>query len=197
MGGYVVLGLLSGVLQIISAIPYFRSILRCETQPNIISQFLWTVLQLIAIVAQLQTGWSWSVLILIATTFNTTVFTILCLKGYGYKEYGWIDYSCFVAAVLALVVWSVTDNPTLVLIITVGTSAFASLPTIAKVFKYPKTEDASAWLIMSAASLLSIFSVSDRSLNNLIAPVQYLIESSIIGWTALLKSLPLSRKKEL
>lgn len=197
MDGYVILGLLSGALQIISAIPYFRSILRRETKPNIVSQFLWTVLQIIAIVAQLQGGWSWSVLILMATTCNTIVFTILCLRGYGYTEYGWIDYSCFVAAILALVVWSVTDNTTLVLLITVGTSAFASLPTIIKVFKKPETENATAWLIMSVASILSILSVNDRSINNLIAPVQYLFESSIIGWTAFFKGSLVSKNENI
>ena len=197
MDTYVVLGLLSGILQIVSAVPYFRSILRRETKPNIVSQSLWTVLQVIAIVAQLQSGWSWSVLILVATTFNTTVFTYLCLKGYGYKEYSWIDYGCFIAAVIALIVWSITDNATLVLIIAIGTSACASIPTIVKVWKHPETENATAWLIMSLASILSILSVSERSLNNLIAPTQYFLESSLIGWVAFLKSYFVLRKKEL
>lgn len=184
MNEYVLLGLASGILQIIAGVPYFRSILRRETKPNIVSQFLWTVLSTIAIIAQLQSGWSWSVLILVAVTFNTIVFTSLCLKGYGYKEYGWIDYGCFGAALLALVVWVLTDNALWVLLISIGTSTLASIPTIVKVFKYPDTEDATAWLIMSVACGLSVLSVSDWNLNNLVAPVLLLLESSIIGWVA-------------
>lgn len=194
---YIALGLVSGILQVISAVPYFRSILRRETKPNIVSQSLWSVLSIIAIIAQLQSGWSWSVLILMMVTFNTIVFTILCLKGYGYTEYGWIDYFCFFAATLALVVWGLTHEPLWALVIAMGTSALASIPTIVKVVKYPDTENATAWLIMSAASILSILSVSDRNVNNLVAPVQYFLESSIIGWIALLGSSALFKKKEL
>lgn len=197
MSEYTAFGLVSGVLQLISAVPYFRSILRRETKPNVVSQALWTLLQIIAIVAQLQAGWSWSVLILMATTLNTATFTILCLKGYGYKQYGWVDYGCLAAAMLALAVWGFTDEPLWALVIAMGTSAAASIPTIVKVIRYPDTENSTAWLIMSVASIFSILSVSERSLNNLVVPIQYFLEGSIIGWIALLRGYPLLKRKQL
>lgn len=197
MSEYAILGLLSGILQIFSGVPYLLSILRRETKPNIVSQFLWTVLQIIALTAQLQGGWSWSALILVATTCNTIVFTFLCFRGYGYKGYGWIDYSCFAGALVALTLWYVTADPLWALIIAVGTSVMASVPTIVKVIKYPDTENATAWLIMSVASVLSFLSVSERSIGNLIVPIQYFLESSIIGWIALIKGYPILKQKKV
>jgi hypothetical protein len=185
MSVYVFIGLISGVLQVAAAIPYIRSILRGETKPNIVSQALWTVIQIIAITAQLQSGWSWSVMILLATTFNTLSFTILCLKGYGYKAYSWVDWVCLVGALGALLAWGVTDKPLAALVVAVSVNVLASLPTIVKVFKYPRTENATAWLMMSAASILSILSLADMSVTNLVFPVEFFIESTIIGGLAL------------
>ncbi|QQR78975.1 MAG: hypothetical protein IPJ68_01745 [Candidatus Moraniibacteriota bacterium] len=160
--------------------------MRRETKPNIVSQALWTVIQTIAIIAQLQSGWSWSVVILVATTINTLTFTILCLKGYGYKGYGWIDGVCLFGAIGALLAWRVTGEPVTALVIAVCVNIFASLPTIVKVFRYPETENATAWLMMSVASILSIFSVTSVSVANLVFPVEFFIESTLIGGLALL-----------
>lgn len=177
-------GIASGFLQVASALPYIRSILRGTTRPNIVSQFLWTLIQVIAIAAQLQSGWSWSVILLIATTVNTLTFTVLCLKGYGYKQYGSVDWVCLVGAITALLAWRVTHDPVAALVVAVSVNIFASVPTIIKTFKYPETENATAWLMMSAASILSIISVTEISVANLVFPVEYLIESALIGGTA-------------
>jgi len=177
-------GIAAGLLQIAAAVPYLLGILRGETKPNIVSQFLWTLLQLIAIAAQLQLGWSWSVLILCATTFNTALFTLLCLKGYGYREYGWIDKFCFLAAILSLGLWGMMDNPLAALVVILITYVLSALPTIIKTLRYPATENATAWLMMSCASILSIASVTERTFANLAFPIDFFLESTLIGLIA-------------
>src|SRR6185369_12883158 len=95
-------GILSGILQIASVVPYLRGMLRRETKPNLVSFSLWTIIQAIAVVAQVQSGWSWSAVILIAVTINCFLITLLGLKGYGFKQYTRLDIFCLIMAVISL-----------------------------------------------------------------------------------------------
>lgn len=179
-------GILSGILQIASVVPYLRGMLRRETKPNLVSFSLWTIIQAIAVVAQVQSGWSWSAVILIAVTINCFLITLLGLKGYGFKRYTRFDIFCLVMAVVSLILWRLTNEPLTALIITFLLNVFATLPTIIKVFKYPDTENSTGWLMMCGASILSLLSITEFTSANLFFPVEFLIESSLIGGTAFL-----------
>ena len=60
MNWHELVGIASGVLAFLTVVPYVWDILGRITKPNVVTYLVWTLLQSIAIVAQLEAGASWS-----------------------------------------------------------------------------------------------------------------------------------------
>lgn len=184
MNWHAILGIGAGVLQVSSIIPYIRDIIRGDARPNIVSFALWTTIQVIAIAAQISAGASWSLALLFATTFNTTLVVILCLRGYGYKKYGLVDKACLGLAVLTLVLWQITNNAVLALVLAVVTDLIASLPTIVKTYKDPFSETVLPWFMIVIAAAMGAASTTIFNVANLIYPLyMFAMNSTITGLT--------------
>jgi len=126
-----IIGIAAGIIQISSIVPYVKSMIKGTTRPNIVSWSTWTLLKFIAITAQFTAGASYTVLLLFATAFNTSLVVILCLMGYGYKKYGLTEKVCTTGIIVTIIVWLLTKNPIFALILSIaidiGKSSFAKL----------------------------------------------------------------------
>ena len=161
--------------------PYIRDILRGgETKPNAVSFFLWTVLQGIALVAQIKAGASWSIVIVFFVTMNTAIITVLALIGYGYRKYGKIDLFCFILAVAAIVGWQVTGSPVVAIILAVVADFFASYPTVAKTYREPRSEQLTGWMLITIASILGVLSTDRWDIANLAFPMYLVLVNGTI-----------------
>jgi hypothetical protein len=178
---HVIVGFTAGAVQIYSIVPYVKDILKGTTRPNIVSWSLWTLLQVIGIVAQISAGASWSLIFIIAMTFNTSLVVVLCLKGYGYKKYGLVDWICLSFAILAVVLWLATNNPIYALVFAIAADLMASIPTVVKTLKEPKSEIPIAWFLVTLAAFLGIISTTKLDIANLIYPAYFFIITGLIG----------------
>lgn len=176
-----VTAVLSGVFAVVAMVPYIRDILRGgETKPNAVSFFLWTVLQAIALVAQIKAGASWSIVIVFFVTMNTAIITVLALIGYGYQKYGKIDLFCFVLAVVAIVGWQVTGNPVAAITLTIVADLFSSFPTVAKTYREPRSEQLTGWGLITVASILGVLSTDRLDMANLAFPMYLVLGNGTI-----------------
>ncbi len=174
------LGIIAGILALASAIPYIWDIIGGITKPNIVTYFVWTLLQGIAIVAQYEAGASWSIFLIIGTTLNVGIISILSIVGYGYKEYTHFDTAALVLAVIAIGVLIFTDHPVLAIILPVVADAIGALPTLIKTKKHPETEERFAWFIMIVASALGVLATEKFDTANLLYPGFLLVEAVVI-----------------
>ncbi|HLH94239.1 MAG TPA: hypothetical protein VKW08_03895 [Xanthobacteraceae bacterium] len=170
MNWHPLLAILGGIVQILSAIPYVRDMLWGQTRPNIISWSLWTVLQSIALAAQLSAGFSWSVLLLVAMTFNTAVVAVLGSMGYGYRRYGGLDYTCGAIGAAAIVLWLITGEPLVALTLSVAADFIIAIPTVVKTIRDPHSETLLAWFLVAVASALTLLSTTAFTPSNLLYP---------------------------
>ena len=118
-------------------------------------------------------------------TFNTSLVVALCLYGYGYKKYGWVEWVCLLCAVVAILLWYLTSNPLFALFLAIATDLFASTPTIVKTFKEPKSEIPIAWYLVTLAAVLGIVSTTIFDVANLAFPVYIALITALIGTMAL------------
>lgn len=178
---YVVAATLSGVFSVAAGVIYIKDILQGgETKPNAISFFLWTVLQAIALFAQIKSGATLSVVIVIFVTLNTAVVTALALTGYGYREYGKVDFFCLVLAIAAIVGWQVTGNPVLAIGFAIVGDVFAFVPTAVKTYKEPRSEHVPAWALITVASVLGVLSTDRWDTTNLAFPLYLVVSNGTI-----------------
>jgi hypothetical protein len=184
MDWHAVLGISAGVVQIVSAIPYIRDIVYGTSRPNTVSFFIWFVLGIIEVFAQYSAGASWSIVIPIVLVLNTFIAFSLGVLGYGYKKYNWLDFVCLGLAAASLVIWYVTDNPVMALVVTMVASVCAAVPTIVKTYKEPHSENVLAWFMNVVGSVLAIFASTLWNVPNLIIPIIGLLEGAIISGLA-------------
>lgn len=172
MEWHAVLGVVSGILQIGSIIPYIWDILRGSTRPNAVSTGLWTLLSGIALAAQISAGASWSVILVAGITFNCAIITILALSGYGYTKYGWIDWVCLVFGLTAIGVWIVNNDPIIAIVLVIVASVISNITTVVKTYREQQSELAYSWFIVVIASTLSLISTTQLNAQNLLYPAE-------------------------
>jgi hypothetical protein len=164
------LGIVSGVIQIGSIIPYIWDIVHGSTRPNAVSTGLWTLLSGIALAAQISAGASWSVILVAGVAFNCAVITVLALSGYGYAKYGRIDWFCLLMGLVAIGAWVLTANPVASIVLVVLASVISNIPTIVKTYREPASEYSFSWFLVVIASSLSLLSTTQLNAQNLLYP---------------------------
>jgi hypothetical protein len=174
------IGIIAGVVAFAAIVPYIWDIIGGITKPNLVSYFIWTLLQSIAIVAQFQAGASWSVYFLMGSTLSCAIIFLLALTKCGYKEYGWIDATALILAVVAIGVLIFTHHPVYALLLTIFADALGAIPTVVKTRKYPYTENKFAWTLTVISAMLGILATEKLDVANLAYPVFLLAESVLI-----------------
>jgi len=183
---HLALGTISGILAAVAIVPYIKDILHGSTRPNVVSWALWVFLLLISILAQVSAGASWSLVFLIGDFIGTSTILVLCLIGYGYSNYGWIEWVCLALAIIAIVSWQLTHQPILALVFAVIADLMASIPTVVKAVKDPWSEHPMQWIMICVASGLGIASTTIINTANLIFPIYLLFINGLIGIFSLL-----------
>lgn len=180
-----ILGTISGILAAAAIIPYIKDILHGTTRPNIVSWSLWVLLLGISILAQFSAGASWSLIFLIGDFIGTSTVLVLCLVGYGYSKYGWIEVVCICLTIIAIISWQLAHQPLLVIIFAIIADLMASIPTVIKAHRDPWSEDPSQWIIICVASALGMLSTTIINPANLIFPAYLLFINGLIGLLSL------------
>lgn len=180
MDWHAAVGILAGLMQVVSVVPYVKDMIRGTTRPNVVTHALWGSLSVIGVAAQISAGASWSVLILIAVTINEIIIVTLALTGYGYSKYGRLDWASLALGIVAIAGWQVTENPLVALVLVMTASLTAALPTIVKTYREPASEHPFAWFLVLTASSLAAVSTQIVNVANLIFPVYQFFESATI-----------------
>lgn len=185
---HLALGIFSGLLAMAAIIPYVRDILHGTTRPNVVSWSLWVLLLSIAALAQLSAGASWSLVLVVGDLIGTASVLVLCLIGYGYGKYSWLDGICFALALVAIVLWQITNQPLLAIGLAALADFLASVPTLVKSYKDPRSEEPTQFFIIAIAALLGVLSTSIFDPANLVFPAYLFCINIAIGGTAFLRA---------
>lgn len=180
-----ILGYLSGILIILSCIPYIRDILLLKTKPQRATWFIWMVLLTIAFFAQLSKGGTWSLIATGVDWLGVFIIFILSIK-YGIGGTSKLDKMALVGAGIGLIIWYFTKEPLFALIITIFIDFIAAMLTVIKTYRQPETETFIAYMICGTGGLLGAFAVGEFNLSLLLFPIWICICNYGIGMTIIL-----------
>jgi uncharacterized membrane protein (UPF0136 family) len=102
--------ILSALITIGSVIPYIRDILKGTTKPNIVSWITWTLLTLVATIAEFAAGEYKTAFFTSAAVMETLAIVILGLR-YGYAKWTKFDTICQISALSGFVFWYLFNSP--------------------------------------------------------------------------------------
>jgi hypothetical protein len=174
-----ILAVISGLLIMVSALPYLKDIVKGKTKPNIVSWATWTLLTSIATVAAFASGAPRAALLTLGATLATLSIVILGLR-YGIAKLTKFDLVCQVGAVIGLILWAVFNSPALGLAFTLGIDLTGGLHTVYHAWRKPQEETWEAFFVGGIASILTLLSLSTYRFADLAFPIYFVLFDLII-----------------
>lgn len=153
-----VLVVTASVFALVGNIPYLVNVLRKKVQPHPYTWFVWTLVSGIVFFGQVAKGAGiGAVPTFVAEVFTLIIF-LLSLK-YGFKNIQRIDIYFFIFALLGIIPWILTKDPTISVIVAVSIDLIAFVPTLRKTWKYPSTESSLLYSMNVLRHILTLFSL--------------------------------------
>lgn len=159
--------------------PYLRDLLRKRIAPHAYTWFVWSIVSGITLAGQLVSGAGWGALpTAVAEAF--TVLILLCSLKFGFKHVTRTDTAFLIIALLGLIPWMLTKDPTLSVIIAVSIDLVAFIPTLRKAYLDPKTESPILYSTNVVRHVLSLLSLSSYNVATVLHSVAMLVANGVM-----------------
>ena len=153
---------------------YYRDIFRGITKPHPFTWFIWGLMNVIVWFAQTSSGAG-------AGAWVTGLVALACLSisavalFKGEKVITRLDWFCFFSALLGIVLWRITNEPLVAVILVTLTDAIAYVPTYRKSFYKPYEETASSYSLAALRSVFAVLSLDSFALVNWLFPASLIL----------------------
>ncbi|MDO8648868.1 MAG: hypothetical protein Q7R81_03730 [Candidatus Peregrinibacteria bacterium] len=154
----VTLALVATIFAIIGNVPYLRDVLRKKVQPHPYTWLVWSLVSGISFLGQYVKGAGIGALPTgVAESFTIIIF-FFSLR-YGFRNIKHIDTVFLICALLGLIPWYITNDPTLSVVIVVAMDVVAFIPTLRKTWSQPSTETPTLYSMNVLRHILTLFSL--------------------------------------
>jgi hypothetical protein len=135
----VVLVIIASILALVGNIPYLRDVINGKVKPHPYTWFVWTIVSCVVFFGQVAKGAGIGAIPTAVSEIFTLIIFLFSLK-YGFKNPPRIDTYFLILALLGLIPWFLTNDPTISIIIVVSIDLIAFIPTLRKTYCHPKSE---------------------------------------------------------
>jgi hypothetical protein len=127
------------LLAVLGNAPYLRDVFKKKIEPHAYTWMVWSIVSAVVFFGQVAKGAGIAAIATGAAEIFTIIIFFFSLKN-GFKHVTWIDTVFLIIALLGLIPWALTHDPTISVIIAVGIDLVAFVPTLRKTWQHPKTE---------------------------------------------------------
>lgn len=153
----------ASLLALIGYVPYLRDTHRRVIEPHAYTWLVWSVVSGITLAGQVVAGAGIGAL---PTAFSLTF--SLIVFGYalrtGTKHITRTDSLFLIAALMGLIPWYMTSDPTASVIVAVAIDVIAFVPTIRKTWAHPQSEAWHLYAINTVRHVLTLFALENYNL---------------------------------
>jgi len=151
------IAIVAALLAIAGNVPYLRDIIQKKVKPHPYTWLVWTIVSCIVFFGQVARGAGIGALSTAASEIFTVIIFLLSLK-YGFKNIRRIDTYCLIIALVGIVPWLLTKDPTISVVIAVSIDLFAFSSTVRKTWNEPKTETPTLYGMNVLRHIVTLFS---------------------------------------
>lgn len=184
------LAVIAAILSVISCVPYVIDIAKGKTHPNLVTWVTWTLVVGISTAAAISDHAIHTAIFTGAITLTDAIIVVMSLKK-GVKKYVAFDFVCQALAILGILLWLLTGNPSTAVALSLTVSIIAAMPTWRHAWIAPNEETWQGFAIGGISATLAIISLTALSFVALAFPVVTALNCSIMV------SIILSRRKAL
>lgn len=159
--------IISALISSAGGVYYLFKTVRGQVKPNRVTWLLWGVLPMIAFVAQRSQGVEDIAWITFAAGLVPLLIVIASfLNKRAYWKTQRHDYYVAAGAVVGIILWIATNSPNIAILVMITTDFLASLPTILKSYRFPKTESPAAYAISMFGFGIGILAIQNYTFEN-------------------------------
>jgi len=130
---------IAALLAIIGNVPYLIDIFKRRVKPHPYTWLVWSIVSGTVFFGQVAKGAGWGALPFAASEIFTIIIFFFSLR-YGFKDIPKRDTYFLVVALLGIIPWILTKDPTLSVVILVTIDVIAFIPTLQKTWRLPNME---------------------------------------------------------
>ena len=171
------LGLLSVILGCAGYAPYFWDIFKKRTKPHALTWIVWSILAGIVFIAQFNHHAGAGIWSTGLGFIASSIVAIIALIQ-GEKNIKKSDVVAFVAALFAILLWRLTGNALLAVVLAAIIELLSSYPTFRKSYAQPDQETVFLYEMDTLCVLFALMALEDFSLINALYPIVVMITNT-------------------
>jgi len=179
----VLIVIIASVLAVVGNVSYLRDALAGRVKPHPYTWFVWSIVSMTTFLGGLAKGAGIGAIPTgIAEGFTIIIF-FLSLK-YLFTETARhirpVDNYFLVAALLGLIPWALTKDPTISVVIVVGIDVIAFIPSLRKAWAHPETEKPLLYGMNVGRHILTLFSLGSYNIATTIHSIVMIITNTLM-----------------
>lgn len=180
------LAIIGAVIAVIGNVPYLLDVIKKRVEPHPYTWLVWTIVSGVTFFGQVAKGAGIGALPTAAAEIFTVIIFLFSLQ-YGFKNIVKTDTYFLIIALLGLIPWAVTKDPTISVIIVVIIDLIAFVPTIRKTWIKPKSETPVLFSMNVVRHILTLFSLQAYNIATTLHSIVMIVINSIMTGIIVLK----------
>ncbi|MDQ5901661.1 MAG: hypothetical protein QG580_376 [Patescibacteria group bacterium] len=176
--------IVAAIMAVIGNLPYLLDVFRKKIRPHPYTWLVWSIVSGVTFFGQLAKGAGVGVIPTAAAEIFTIIIFFFSLR-YGFRDIQKKDTLFLIIALLGLVPWALTKDPTISVIIVVSIDFVAFIPTIRKTYLKPKSENAILYSMNVTRHTLTLFSLEAYNIVTTLHSIVMIILNTIMSYIIL------------
>ncbi len=179
----------ASLLAIVGNVPYLRDIVKKRVEPHPYTWLVWTVVSCIIFFGQVAKGAGIGALPTAASEIFTVIIFFFSLR-HGFKNIRKIDAVFLAIALLGIIPWILTKDPTVSVVIAVSIDLVAFMPTIRKTWNRPETETPILYGMNVLRHILMLFSLEAYNIATTLHSIAMIVTNTLMTVLIMRKKKP-------
>ncbi len=175
----ITIAIIASLLAIVGNLPYLRDIIRQRVKPHPYTWLVWSIVSCIVFFGQVAKGAGIGALPTAAAEIFTIIIFFFSLR-YGFKNIRKIDTVFLIIALLGLIPWALTKDPTISVIIAVSIDLIAFTPTLRKTWSEPNTETPLLYGMNVLRHILMLFSLQAYNVATMLHSIVMIVSNTFM-----------------
>lgn len=173
------IAIIASLLAIVGNVPYLVKVFKKQIKPHPYTWFIWSIVSGVIFFGQVAKGAGVGAIPTLASEIFTFIIFLFSLQ-YGFKNIKKADTYFLVVALLGLIPWALTKDPTISVIVVVSIDFVAFIPTIRKTWIQPNTEAPILFGMNVLRHILMLFSLEAYNVATVLHSIVMIVLNSIM-----------------
>lgn len=178
-----IIAIIASIFAFIGNISYLRDVIRGVVKPHPYTWFVWSIVSMTTFFGGLVKGAGIGALPTGVAEGFTIIIFLFSLKYFFQgrsAQIRKIDTYFFIAALLGLIPWAITKDPTISVITVVIIDVIAFIPTLRKAWNTPETEKPLLYGMNVSRHILTLFSLGSYNIATTLHSIAMIITNTIM-----------------